>query len=186
MATSIAAERPHAFLGGSNYHWLNWSDDKLLERYQNHRAAQKGTELHSLAENLIRLNVNLPDDEKTLSMYVNDAIRYQLDTEVFLYYSDFIYGTADALGFDGTCLRISDYKSGVTKASMMQLYFYAAVFCLTGNNNRPINPYSINIILRIYQSNDVITKCPDPEEILKVMDRIQEANHILTRATADQ
>jgi len=185
MNTSTAAEmKPHAFLGASNYHWLGWSDEKLLERYKTHRAAQKGTELHELAENLIRLQVNLPDDGKTLSMYVNDAIQFKMETEVTLYYSEYCFGTADALAFDGYCLRIHDLKNGVTKTDMRQLYIYTALFCLGGSGVGIVNPYDISIILQIYQNNDILTEVPDPERIDQIMDRIQEASRILTIANA--
>lgn len=176
--------KPHAFLGGSNYHWLGWSDEKLLERFRNQRAAQLGTELHELANDLIRLGVRLPDEQKTLSMYVNDAIQYRMESEVTLYYSEWCFGTADTLSFDGTCLRIHDYKSGVTKTDMRQLYIYAALFCLGGANGKLYNPHLITIILRIYQNNDILQEVPDPERILQIMERIGSATDLLTKANA--
>ena len=35
----------HAFLGASNYHWLNYTDDKLKDTYLNNRAKELGTKV---------------------------------------------------------------------------------------------------------------------------------------------
>ena len=40
----------HAFLGASNYHWLNYDDEKLDISYTNYLAKEKGTRLHELAQ----------------------------------------------------------------------------------------------------------------------------------------
>lgn len=45
----------HAFLSPSNYHWVNYTEEKLHERYTASRAAQRGTELHALAHSAIEL-----------------------------------------------------------------------------------------------------------------------------------
>jgi len=170
-------EQQHAFLGGSNYHWLNYSEEKLVAVYRNHLAAQRGTELHALAHECIRLKVNLLDDGSTLSMYVADAITYNMDSEVMLRYSDHCFGTADTLTFDGSSLRIHDLKTGTTKCSILQLHIYAALWCLSTF----YNPWDINFVLRIYQNNNVLQDCPDPQAILNVMDKIQRFDHILNQ-----
>jgi len=120
----------HAFLGASKYHWLNYDDDKLIQSYLNSLAVQKGTELHDLACNLIRLGVKLPKSKSTLNMYVNDAISYRLTPEQPLYFSRNCFGTADAISFNdkNRFLRIHDLKTGVTPAHMEQLEIYAALF----------------------------------------------------------
>ena len=157
MNTLTAADsKPHAFLGGSNYHWLGWDEAKLKERFKNHLAAQKGTALHEFAHH---------------------AIRFQMESEVTLYYSEFCYGTADAISFDGTSLRIHDLKTGATKTNMLQLYIYAALFCL----ERLQNPHLITFILRIYQYNDILQDCPDPERIAQIMEKIERYSHLLSQ-----
>jgi len=74
-------EGRHAFLGASNYHWINYSDDKIEEAYSKWRAAQKGTQLHAFAAQCIKLEQKLPRSKKTLNMYVNDAIGYKMKIE---------------------------------------------------------------------------------------------------------
>ncbi len=120
----------HAFLSPSNYHWINYTDEKLHERYTASRAAQRGTELHALAHSAIELGVKFPEDDKTLSLYVNDAIGFKMTVEQALYYSDNCYGHADTLCFRQDMLRIHDLKTGIIGASEHQLEVYAALFYL--------------------------------------------------------
>ena len=173
-------EGQHAFLGASKYHWINYDEDKLMESYSSFMAAQKGTELHEFAAQCIRLRQKLPKSQKTLNMYVNDAIGYRMVPEQILYYSDNCFGTADAIssldqvaktGF----LRIHDYKSGVTPAKMEQLKIYAALFCLEYR----IKPTDIEIELRIYQNDEVLVHNPSPEDIVQIMDKIVHLNNII-------
>ena len=77
----------HAFLGASNYHWINYSEEKVEETYSKWRAAQKGTKLHAFAAECIRLGQKLPRSKQTLNMYVNDAIGFKMTPEQILYYS---------------------------------------------------------------------------------------------------
>lgn len=161
-------EGTHAFLSPSNYHWVNYSLDKLDVRYTRRQAAARGSKLHALAEDCIKLGVPLPDDEKTLNMYVNDALYYEMDSEVMLYYSDNCYGTVDAITFDDYLLRIHDLKTGVTRASMKQLEVYTAIFCLEYD----VNPNDIEIELRIYQNDEVVVHEPEKETIFRIMEKI--------------
>ena len=158
----------HAFLSASNYHWLNYNEEKLVATYAKYQAAQRGTDLHALACQLIRLGIKLPKSHKTLNMYVNDAIGFKMETEQVLYYSDNCFGTTDAIIFKKNFLRIHDYKSGETPASMSQLMIYAALFCLEYN----VKPIDIEIELRLYQSDDVNIYTPESEETFNVMDKI--------------
>ena len=57
----------HAFLGASQYHWLNYDEAKVAERYTTMMAAQKGTELHDFAATCIKLGQKLPKSRKTLN-----------------------------------------------------------------------------------------------------------------------
>ena len=48
-----AQEGQHAFLSASQYHWLNYSDEKLRDRFRTWKATERGTRLHALAAQLI-------------------------------------------------------------------------------------------------------------------------------------
>lgn len=158
----------HAFLSASKYHWINYDEDKLDRVYHAAVASQRGTELHELAQNLIRLGVKLPTSRKTLNMYVNDAIGYRMSPEQVLYYSDNCYGTADAITFKRNKLRVHDLKTGLTEASMHQLEVYASLFCLEYH----FKPMDIEIELRIYQNDEITVSDPDRDDIMHIMDKI--------------
>lgn len=121
-------EGQHAFLGASKYHWINYSEDKVAEAYSKFLATQKGTVLHAFAAQCISLGQKLPKSQKTLNMYVNDAIGFKMTPEQVLYYSDNCFGTADAILFRNGLLRIHDLKTGQIPAHMEQLEIYAALF----------------------------------------------------------
>lgn len=161
-------EGQHAFLSASKYHWINYDDDKLDAAYIAAMAAKRGSDLHALAHDLIRLGVKLPGNGKTLSMYVNDALGYRMSPEVVLYYSDNCFGTTDAIGFRRNKLRIHDLKTGITPTSPHQLEVYAALFCLEYR----VKPMDIEIELRIYQNDEARIYDADPGDIAHVMDRI--------------
>lgn len=160
----------HAFLGASQHSWLNYDEAKLEEVYRNSLAKEKGTMLHEFAAQCIRLGQTLPKTKAhlTLNEYVNDAIGFGLTPEVVLYFSDNIFGTADAIGFKNNKLRIHDLKTGAKPAEMEQLYIYAALFCLEYKKE----PEEIMIILRIYQFNKVFEEIPEPQIIRVIMSKI--------------
>lgn len=160
----------HAFLSPSNYHWLNYDEDKLEARFHSAMASRRGTDLHNLAHEAIRLGVKLSKANQALSTYVNDAIGYKMSCEQPLYYSDNCFGTADTLSFRRNKLRIHDLKTGLRATSMKQLEVYAAIFCLEYG----ADPFQIEMELRIYQRTDVQIIEPLPEGILHVMDKIVE------------
>lgn len=171
-----ALEGQHAFLGASQYHWLNYTEEKLKDRYLNWKAAERGTRLHSLAAQLIDEGIKLPSSHKTLNMYVNDGIGYKMTTEQILYFSDNCFGTADSISFRKDFLRIHDLKTGVTPAHMEQLEIYAALFCLEYG----VKPGDIGMELRLYQNDDKIIFCPTAEDILPVMDKIITSDKIIS------
>jgi len=158
----------HAFLSASKYHWINYDEEKLISSFNKFQATQRGTELHELACQCIRLGVKLPKTNKTLNLYVNDAIGFKMHTEQVLYFSDNCFGTADTISFRKNLLRIHDLKTGETPASIKQLMVYAALFCLEYN----VKPFDIDIELRLYQSDDVLIDIPDPDEIRAIMEKI--------------
>ena len=168
-------EGKHAYLGASKYHWIRYSEDKLRQMYVASMAAQKGTELHELAANCIKLNQKLPKSNKTLNAFVNDAIGYKMIPEKILYYSENCFGTADAISFKNGLLRIHDLKTGVIPAHIEQLLIYAALFCLEYR----MKPSDIDIELRIYQNDEVVIHIPESDEIVPIMDKIKTFDRII-------
>lgn len=158
----------HAFLSPSSYHWINYSDEKLEDRYMTSMAARRGTQLHEFASEAIRLGIKLPKTRATMNSYVNDAIGYRMEPEQALFYSVNCFGTADAIIFRQNKLRIHDLKTGVTPASGKQLLVYAALFCLEYG----FKPFDISYDLRIYQNNEILMVEVDPAEIAHIMDKI--------------
>lgn len=177
-------EGKHAILSASNYHWINYSEERMLEVFDNKMTAAHGTRLHAWACETIKLGLVQPNTTQTINMYVNDCIGYRMQTEVLLYYSQNAFGTADAIDFvkapegDHMILRIFDLKNGVIKASFTQLLVYAAFFCL----EYKVRPADIEYDLRIYQ-NDEIHYCEvDPQEIIMIMGVIKDHDKLLKKA----
>lgn len=158
----------HSLLSPSKYAWVNYGDTELDNMVFTAFAARRGTELHDFAQRAITLGIKLPDVQKTLNMYVNDAIGFKMTPEQTLFYSVNCYGQADAISFRQRKLRISDLKNGVTRAKMTQLEIYAALFCLEYGQK----PTDIDIELRIYQNDDVEMVLGDPLVISSIMSRI--------------
>lgn len=191
----------HAFLAPSQPHWLRYSEEQLYQKFASTYAQAMGTSLHELAETLITNNLKLKKGDKLTVLshllndgiprsvidmdriysnfmnYVNDAIGFKLTPEQILYYSDYCFGTADAISFRNNFLRIHDYKSGTIPAKMEQLLVYAALFCL----EYKVKPGEIETELRIYQNDEVIFHNPTAEEILPVMDAIIQHSKTLER-----
>ena len=124
-------EGQHAFLSASKYHWINYDEEKLVATFcKISSCAKRNRTSCSSLPTYSSKGVKLPKSKKTLNRYVNDGIGFQMQPEVLLYYSDNCFGTADTISFRKNILRISDYKSGDTPASIKQLMIYAALFCL--------------------------------------------------------
>ena len=101
-----------------------------------------------------------------------------MSTEVVLYYSDYFFGTADAISFRNNVLRIHDLKtgsSGKIENHIEQLEVYAALFCLEYR----VKPGEIKMELRVYKSDEVLVHTPTAEDILPIMDKIVSLNKIL-------
>ena len=161
-------EGAHAFLGASQYHWLNYDEDKLINVYKNRLAAQQGTRLHAFAKECIELGQKLPKSKKTLNSFVNDAIGFKMRPEQPLYFSPNCFGTSDAISFSDNLLRIHDLKTGASPASMHQLEVYAALFCLEYGKT----PTKIDMEFRIYQNDEIVIGQPEGELIEDVMHKI--------------
>lgn len=194
-------EGMHAFLGASNYHWINWNTDVLHQRYYSQYATEIGTTIHELARDCIRSRMKLTKHDKHLvemSLYhagipkeaydsemiltnlipfVNDAIGYHMSSEVILFYSIECFGTTDAIVFNekDKILRIHDLKTGQVPAHIEQLFIYAALFCLEYHKD----PRTFKTELRFYQNLEVLIHNPEAEEIIKYMDLIKSRVQIL-------
>lgn len=194
-------EGKHAFLGASNYHWINWTEDAFENRYYGQFSTTIGTAIHALAHDCIvnRTKINKHDRHliemtlyhayvprgaydpdailTNLIPFVNDAIGFHMSSEILLYYNMYCFGTCDAISFreKEKILRIHDLKTGSSPTHMEQLLIYAALFCLEYNKN----PYDFKTELRIYQNFDMMVETPDPGEIKTYMDLIQDRSKLI-------
>ena len=165
----------HAPFGASKSSWLRYDDNKVIEVYQNLKAAEMGTRLHEWAAETIKLGLKQPKSKKTIYSYVNDAIGFKMDTEVVLFYSERFFGTADAISFRNGVLRIHDLKTGTRLTHIEKLEIYAALFCL----EYKVKPGDIEMELRIYQNDEILVHNPTAEDILPIMDKIVHVNKLL-------
>lgn len=167
----------HAPFGASKSSWLRYSDEKIIEVYNNLQAAEMGTKLHEWAKQTIDLGIKQSRSKKTIYSYVNDAIGFNMSTEVVLFYSENFFGTADAISFRNNFLRIHDLKTGRRPVHMEQLEIYAALFCL----EYKIKPGDIRMELRIYQNDEILVHEPTAEDILPIMDKIVHVDKMLKK-----
>ena len=167
----------HAPFGASKSSWLRYSDDKIVEVYNNLQAAEMGTRLHEWAKQTIDLGIKQSRSKKTIYSYVNDAIGFNMSTEVVLFYSENFFGTADAISFRNNFLRIHDLKTGRRPVHMEQLEIYAALFCL----EYKVKPGDIRMELRIYQNDEILVHEPTAEDILPIMDKIVHVDKMLEK-----
>lgn len=163
----------HALLSPSNYAWLDYDPDRLIQVFHSTQQKRRGDDLHKLAQDLINLGIKLPDKSMTMNLYVNDAIGFRMTPEVGLFYTRDCFGTADALSIRDNILRIHDLKTGITPASMKQLLIYAGIFFF--EYREFYNPKSVKVILRIYQNDTFEELQPDPADIAGVMSKIRAA-----------
>lgn len=203
-------EGEHAFLSPSQYHWINYTKEKLVDRWLKAQAVQRGTELHAFAHEAIRLNRMQPKNKDTLNMFVNDAIGFKMASEQPLFYNYLCFGTTDAISYKRNFLRIHDLKTGETEAHMEQLRIYAALFCLNyqarvrelrkngmsdidiadrfdiGVKELHFDPEQMSgIELRIYQLGDIRVENADPAEIRDLMDIIVQSVEVIKEVKAE-
>lgn len=167
----------HAFLSPSQYHWVNDDLKKLETRYFNYEAKKLGTELHEYAATAIRLRRKQPRNNDTVNRYINDALGFRMRPEQPLYFSRNCFGTADAISFERSLLRIHDLKTGTVPANKTQVDLYEAIFCLEYMQD----PHEIDSLLRIYQNNEIEEWSPDPDYISDLMTKIREFDAHLER-----
>jgi hypothetical protein len=119
--------------------------------------------------------IDLPYIFSNMANYVNDAIKYGMDTEVILYYSNNCYGTADAIISKRKKLRIHDLKTGSSPVHMEQLMIYAALYFMEYKED----PNKFTTELRIYQNNDILICNPKPSEIIDITNAIRKGDEII-------
>lgn len=200
----------HAFLSPSQYHWINYTEDKLADRYRRSLAVERGTKLHEFARDAILMNQRLSGAHNTVAMFVNDALGYKMEPELGLFYSWNCFGTADAVSYRRNYLRIHDLKTGEVEAHMDQLRIYAALFCLdyqhqtaqlrfegksddfiahkfdVSTKELHFDPEKMSgIELRIYQLGEVRVEEADPHEIKRLMDIIVADDLIINSVKAE-
>ena len=189
-------EGKHALLGASKHSWLNYDDEQLFRSYIGSFAPTIGTLVHDYAKDKILYRQPMEDNrsEKNALMlhllkndipyrviqldnlfynlmpYVNDAIGYKMTPEQVLYYSEYSFGTADAISYGRNVLRIHDLKTGVSPVSMDQLMIYAAWFFL--EYEKEVNFNKSRTELRIYQNQEVVVHTPSNSEISEVMEKV--------------
>jgi hypothetical protein len=168
-------EGQHAFLSPSTYHWINYDEEKLKFRWKTLRAALEGIEQHRYAAIAIQEKEFQDDETTTLGLYINQCIQYKMSPEVVLYYSPNAFGTTDAIAYRYRRLRIADLKTGVTRVSEHQLEVYAALFCLEYG----VDPFGIEIELRIYKDGQCFVFEADPAFIKGIMDKIVQFDVII-------
>ena len=171
FAKHLDLEGKHSPFSPSSPSWLRYSENKAIDVYKNKKAAEMGSRLHMWAKETIDLGIKQPRSRKTLYSYINDAIGFNMSTEVVLYYSDRFFGTADAISFKNGLLRIHDLKtgkSGKIEDHIEQLEIYAALFCLEYG----VKPGEIDFELRVYKNDEVLIHKPSVEDIAPIMDQI--------------
>lgn len=102
----------HAFLSPSSWHWINYSPERLIQRWVSTKASDYGTEQHEYAHREIQAGRE-SGLIGTIGLYINDAIKYRMECEQVLFYSENCFGTPDTISFRRNVLRIHDLKTGV-------------------------------------------------------------------------
>lgn len=200
-------EQKHALLSPSKSHsWKDYDNESLLRMIKSNYAAEIGTIIHAYAADRITHGFKLAKSEKkeiifellrakippmavdmldanfifeNLMNYVNDAIGFQMEPEVEVRYSEWCFGTADALKFyeKNKLLRVHDLKTGVLPAHMEQLVTYASLYCL----QHRIKVVDIEVECRLYQAGEIIQYFPTSAEVLEMMNIIIEKSNFVER-----
>ena len=168
-------EGSHAYFGASKYHWIRYDDSKMQNVFMNQFESQLGNRKHAWAAEAINLGLRQAKTKKTLNMYINDAIGFGMTPEVTLYFSSNFFGTADAISFDEQTLRVSDLRTGKHPASFDQTLIYCALFC----HEYGLNPYDIEMIMRIYQNDEILELVANPEDVRDIMDKMKRWDPII-------
>lgn len=174
-------EGKHAFLSPSNHSWQRYSKEHLLSVYENELNKERGTRIHAFVSESIKLGFKLGESTTAIAQFVNDAIGFRMQSEVPLYYSHYVFGTADAIRFDEATmtLRIHDLKTGGRPVrTFEQLDAYAALFLLEYG----YAPQQVTIIQRLYQAGTFTEQIADTESIAALMSTMMD----FTTALSDE
>lgn len=176
-------EGKHALLSPSGYHWLRYDKEKMQNVYLNNLRKEKGTRLHALASELIKLGVDPTNERQALIQFVLDAMGLGMESEQVLYYSDYVFGTADAIKYDekAKTLLVFDLKTGTSKPSFDQLLIYAAIFCLEYGKA----PEKMKFELRLYQGRGYKDCFPEPVDVRNTMNQIVEMDSVIQRMKSE-
>lgn len=198
-------EGKHAVFSASKHSWINYDDAKLVAAYISSYSSTIGTLVHAYAKDKIIYRQPLEDNKSernalmlhllkndiptrviaidtlfyNLMPYVNDAIGFKMTPELRLYYSDYCFGTADAVSYYRNTLRIHDLKTGSGQVSMDQLMIYAGLFFL--QFKKDVNLQKSKVELRIYQNQDIITCNPSISDIETMIGIIQHATAVVDK-----
>jgi len=144
--------------------------------YTKYKALSTTGEISAFAMKLIKSVRYLHSDVLgAIRKYINDGIGFKMDVEWPIYYSDYIFGTADSVVLRDNCLHIHDLKTGLTPAHPEQLMVYAALFCLEYGPVNDFKPQNIVYDLRMYKcdyDDYTLRMTPTHEDIIPIMDRI--------------
>lgn len=195
----------HALLSASKYTWLKYDDDQIWKAYVNSFSVDIGTLVHEYVKDKIIFRQKMEDNQSernalmlhllknriphnvipietifyNILPYVNDAIGYRMTPEQVLYYSQFIFGTADCISYSRGTLRIHDLKTGTNPAKMDQLMIYAALFYLEYKQRAPLSKSKTE--LRLYQNQEVIVHTPTNDEISAIMEKIIHGDRVIDK-----
>lgn len=170
--------KKHAVFSPSEKYWVNYDRARIIQRYDQVIAIERGTALHELAAKCIDLKIHLDPCEGVIATYVSDCISYKMDTEVELVFTNEINGTADAIRYDreSNTLYVFDLKTGSTKASLVQVMIYAALWCCVHNRD----PLTLSYDLRIYHNQypEKIDTESDPQLGERINDIIVQMRYV--------
>ena len=166
----------HSVLSASSHSWLRYSKAKMHDVYVNDKAKEKGTELHAIASSLITNHIKVARLKNAFNLFVNDAIGFNMHSEKVLAYSQFAFGTADAISFKDSVLRIHDLKTGyIPVVKFEQLDIYAAYFCL----EYKVDPLTLTIVERLYQEDHYTERIAPGYDIKDIMEKIVELDAVI-------
>lgn len=201
-------EGKHAVLAPSNYHWLNYDDEKLCTTWKNLRAKERGTQLHKWAEDLIssfnltkRLYLIKTKGKRRLNIDI-DAVRAygeecQIVRESKAKETVFRF-VADAMAFDmvpeqplmfsWNCYGHADAIS--FDGRILRIHDLKTGETVAHMEQLQIyaalfcleyhqDPNAIDIELRIYQSNNIVVMKADPQDIMDIMNNIVHKDSLI-------
>lgn len=173
---------------GTEIHEWSSIQIKLKNRVSNIKEIEKGVKTHiydkyaktpEYRDMLLSNIYYLPGEiYPTVKLFVNDCIGYRMQSEQKVGYSEFFWGTADAIRCVDNRLQVFDLKTGTRPAKMTQLCVYAALYCLQEH----MKPDQLSEIeTRIYQMGEVIVDNPPSDIIYDIMHKISDFDAVVNK-----